>query len=72
MAFLHEHKLQSPNELAGDRPPFCTKCEVEMWIISVSTIITDKGIDGTYVYECKHCGRSTKVHRCVYQKLHPY
>ena len=31
--------------------------------MSVSTIITDKGVDGTYTYECKHCGGSTKVHR---------
>lgn len=46
-----------------DWPPFCTKCEAEMWIISVSTILTDKDIDGTYVCECKHSGRSIKLHR---------
>ena len=63
MSFVHEHKPQSPDELAGDRPPFCTQCGEEMWIMSVSTIITDKGVDGTYTYECKHCGCSTKVSR---------
>jgi hypothetical protein len=61
--FLHEDKPQSPDERAGDRPPFCTQCGEEMWAMSVSTIITDKGVDGTYTYECKHCGGSTKVHR---------
>jgi transcription elongation factor Elf1 len=61
--FLHENKPQPSDERAGDRPPFCTQCGEEMWAMSVSTIITDKGVDGTYTYECKHCGGSTKVHR---------
>ena len=61
--FLHEDKPQSSDERAGDRPPFCTQCGEEMWAMSVSTIITDKGVDGTYKYECKRCGGSTKVHR---------
>jgi hypothetical protein len=32
-----------------------------MWAMSVSTVSTDKGVDGTYKYECKRCGGSTKV-----------
>jgi len=59
--FLHEDKPQSPDERAGDRPPFCTQCGEEMWAMSVSTVSTDKGVDGTYKYECKRCGGSTKV-----------
>ena len=59
--FLHEDKPQSPDERGGDRPPFCTQCGEEMWAMSVSTVSTDKGVDGTYSYECKHCGGSTKV-----------
>jgi DNA-directed RNA polymerase subunit RPC12/RpoP len=61
--FLHEDKPQPPDELAGDRPPFCAQCGEEMWTQSVSTIVTDNGVDGTYTYECKHCGAKAKVHR---------
>ena len=29
---------------------------------SLPGLSTDKGVDGTYKYECKRCGGSTKVH----------
>jgi hypothetical protein len=61
--FLHKDKPRPPDDLTGDRPPICTQCGEEMWLVGVSTIMTDKGVDGTYAYECKHCGRSTKVRR---------
>jgi transcription elongation factor Elf1 len=61
--FLHEDKPQPPDELAGERPPSCARCGEEMWTVSVATVVTDAGVDGTYTYECKNCGASTKVRR---------
>jgi transcription elongation factor Elf1 len=63
MAFLHEDRPRPPDELAADRPLSCAQCGEEMWTVSVSTIVTDKGVDGTYTYECKHCGATAKVRR---------
>ena len=61
--FLHEDKPLPPDQLGTDKPPICSWCGTEMWMLSVDKVITDAGIEGTYRFECKLCGSVQAVHR---------
>jgi hypothetical protein len=61
--FLHEDKPLAPDQLGAEKPPICSWCGTEMWLLSVDKVITDTGIEGTYRFECKLCGSVQAVHR---------
>lgn len=60
--FLHDEKPVSPDEFSSEKPPICAGCNEPMWLLRVDKTVSDKGIDGTYTFECKHCGSLQRVH----------
>jgi predicted RNA-binding Zn-ribbon protein involved in translation (DUF1610 family) len=60
--FLHEDKRVSVDELVDRyRPPVCTACNADMFLVLVDSVMDDGGARVTRKYECKSCGASATV-----------
>ena len=55
--FLHEEEPLAPDQLGADKPPICSWCGTEMWMLSVDKVITDAGIEGTYRSSASYAAR---------------
>jgi hypothetical protein len=54
-SFLHEDRPVSQDELPAPPAPQCQRCQGEMWLIRVTKVISDRGVQGSYRFECRSC-----------------
>ena len=57
-------RLPSPHltEDGQPKPQMCT-CGEEMWLMSVTSVVSDGGSQSTYKYECRNCRSAREVKR---------
>lgn len=54
--FLHEERMVPPDEAAEAAAPECPQCTRRMWLLRVTTKMTERTSVTSREYECKTCG----------------